>query len=273
MGGTPSPSNNTSTGPMFFPGCTPVTGPRSLPAGVPGGGYPSPRWGTPSQPGQEGVLPWPGMRYPMSGQDGVPTLRDRLCLDMLCRGRYASCGFQHDCLVLCFVAPPHERTDLSGHYGVCAYGCLLACSWPPAPRQKKTKWDTACLAWYIFISSLLFICSSHFHLCSSHISSLPLTFHLFISLFISFSHLSSLFNCSELNINLHIHLPSWTSLQTKAYQGSGHQWIKGRCFHCLRAVVPLLPPAYVIRREVVCPRGWGGGLPPLVLLVLSGGGV
>ena len=38
--GTPSPSHNTSTGPMTFPGGTPVTGSRS-----PTRGYPSPRWG------------------------------------------------------------------------------------------------------------------------------------------------------------------------------------------------------------------------------------
>ena len=47
-GGTPSPSHNTSTGPMSFLGSTPVTGPRSQTGGT---------W--------DRVPPWPG-------QDGIP---------------------------------------------------------------------------------------------------------------------------------------------------------------------------------------------------------
>ena len=46
-------------------GCTPVPD---------GGGYPSPGW-------EEGVPEYP------------PTPEDRLCLDWLCRRRYASCDF------------------------------------------------------------------------------------------------------------------------------------------------------------------------------------
>ena len=80
---TPSPSHNTSTGPMSFLGGTPVTGPRFLP-----GRYPSPRWGVPQSlvPGpflggtpvpdgvpQDGYTP-PGMWYPLarSGWVGTP---------------------------------------------------------------------------------------------------------------------------------------------------------------------------------------------------------
>ena len=51
------------------------------------------RWGCP--PARAGWgNPWPG-------QDGVPPPpRNRICLDKLCCGRYASCGFpQEDCLV------------------------------------------------------------------------------------------------------------------------------------------------------------------------------
>ena len=63
-GFTPSPSHNTSTSPMSFPGGTLVAGPRSLPGGYPVLGYPLARsecgtlsqdWGTsppPSPPGQ-----------------------------------------------------------------------------------------------------------------------------------------------------------------------------------------------------------------------------
>ena len=47
MGRTPSPSHNTSTGPMSCSGGTPVTDPRSLP-----GGTPVPDMGTPPPPSQ-----------------------------------------------------------------------------------------------------------------------------------------------------------------------------------------------------------------------------
>ena len=72
LGVTPSPSHNTSTGPISFLGLLdlhpiilqlvqcpfwgiPVTGPRSLP----GRGYPSPRWRM--------GYPCPGMEYPQQG--------------------------------------------------------------------------------------------------------------------------------------------------------------------------------------------------------------
>ena len=64
---TPSPSSNTSTGPMSFPLGTPVAGPRSLL----GGGYPSPStpgypparsgWGTASVHYWMGYLIYPPM--------------------------------------------------------------------------------------------------------------------------------------------------------------------------------------------------------------------
>ena len=57
--GTPSPSRNTSTGPMSFPGATPVAGPRSLP-----GGYPSHRWRVPQSQMRE---------VPKSTQSGTPS--------------------------------------------------------------------------------------------------------------------------------------------------------------------------------------------------------
>ena len=67
--GTPSPSHNTSTGPMSFLWGTPVIGPRSLPRGypsdwsrVPSWGVPSPRWGYPRT-----GYPQPGMGYPPPG--------------------------------------------------------------------------------------------------------------------------------------------------------------------------------------------------------------
>ena len=76
---TPSPSHNTSTDPMSFLGYP------SNWLHVPSQGqYPSPRWGYPSP------------------RQGVPQswLGDRLCLDRLCRGRYAPCSFpQGDFLV------------------------------------------------------------------------------------------------------------------------------------------------------------------------------
>ena len=81
-------------------------------------GYPQPElryppgqdWGT-FWPGQDGVPTWPGQDgvppartgvfSPQPGQDGVPypqartglPPQDRLCLDRLCCGQYASCGF------------------------------------------------------------------------------------------------------------------------------------------------------------------------------------
>ena len=66
QGGTPSPSHNTSTGPMSFPGDTPVTGPRSLPGGTPG-------WVPPSQV-RMGYPPLArsGCGTPQPGKDGVP---------------------------------------------------------------------------------------------------------------------------------------------------------------------------------------------------------
>ena len=97
------------------PGGVPWDGVPPLPSQVrlgyfPGqvrmGGWGSLGWVTP-QPGQVGVSP-------QSGQDGVPPPpaemghthpppppQDRLYLDRLCRGRYASCGCpQEDFLVL-----------------------------------------------------------------------------------------------------------------------------------------------------------------------------
>ena len=85
--GAPSPSYDTSTGPMSFKGGTPVTGPSSLPRGypTPGGGYPS--WVPPSRdgvpPGQVRMAvsgmeyPSPGMGYPLARSvwgtwDGYP---------------------------------------------------------------------------------------------------------------------------------------------------------------------------------------------------------
>ena len=63
-GGGLSPSHNTSTGPVSFPGGTPVTGPRSLLGctSVPGGGTPGRviPWDTPlARTGW--VNPWPGL--------------------------------------------------------------------------------------------------------------------------------------------------------------------------------------------------------------------
>ena len=115
-GGTPSPSHNTSTGPMSFLGRYPSDWSQILPGGtqVPVGGeipwprqgYFSPRWGggglsqsqaggtpvqgrggvTPTewypQPGQDGVPPpartgW-GNPHPQPGQDRVPPSQDRM---------------------------------------------------------------------------------------------------------------------------------------------------------------------------------------------------
>ena len=97
-GGTAFPSHNTSTGPMYS---------ISISwyfhwSHVLSGGYPSDwlphdgvhpgqvRWGTPTA--GKGYLPQPGIGY---------SSPDRLCLDRLCRGWYASCGFpQEDFLVM-----------------------------------------------------------------------------------------------------------------------------------------------------------------------------
>ena len=64
---TPSPSHNTSTGPISFLGSTPVTGLRSLRGGgtpMPGRGS-TPYWGTPHPPRkeQQSVLLLSGGRY------------------------------------------------------------------------------------------------------------------------------------------------------------------------------------------------------------------
>ena len=96
-GGTPSPSHNTSTDPMSFPGGTPVTGPQSQAEGVPQSWLGVSHDGYPPWSGQGGVPPrsgWctplPGVGYPLassgwgtplgqdlgtpqSGQDGVLT--------------------------------------------------------------------------------------------------------------------------------------------------------------------------------------------------------
>ena len=68
QGGTPSPSYNTSTGPMSFLGRTPVTGPWSFQRGctpVPGRGCPRPRLG----------YAWAGQDEVPPSQDGVPLAR------------------------------------------------------------------------------------------------------------------------------------------------------------------------------------------------------
>ena len=73
---TPSPFHGTSTGPMFFLGCTPVTGPRSLLGGTPvpdRGGRSGRRY---SQAGM-GVPPrsewgYPNMGYPQPGMGCPP---------------------------------------------------------------------------------------------------------------------------------------------------------------------------------------------------------
>ena len=66
VGGTPSPSHNTSTGPMFFPGCTRYpshntsTGPMSF-------------WGG-------GGTPRSGMGYPLARTTGVLAMQQAVCL-------------------------------------------------------------------------------------------------------------------------------------------------------------------------------------------------
>ena len=69
MGGTPSPSHNTSTGPMSFPGGTPVPGE-----------------GVPQYQDELPPLPQPGQ----SGQDGVPSRKEQQIERLLHGGRYAS---------------------------------------------------------------------------------------------------------------------------------------------------------------------------------------
>ena len=68
---------------------TPVTGPRRSEYLSPRWGrYPSPRQGRFPHSGQDGVPAQPGLGYPFP--------RDRLRLDRLCRGRYASFGFPQE---------------------------------------------------------------------------------------------------------------------------------------------------------------------------------
>ena len=95
-----------------------MTGPRSLPRGYPGsrwggGGYP--RIWYPPRPGQDGVpgqdrvpiLARSGWETPLARSGCGTTLarmghhppRNRLPLDRLCRGRYASSSFPQDFLV------------------------------------------------------------------------------------------------------------------------------------------------------------------------------
>ena len=58
-GGTPSPSHNTSTGPMSFPGVPHWLVPGPFRGGMPGWGTPQPGMGYP--PGQEWGTPLPGI--------------------------------------------------------------------------------------------------------------------------------------------------------------------------------------------------------------------
>ena len=69
MGGTPSPSHNTSTGLMSFLGGTPVPD-RGYPSARLGG---TPSWGIP-WPGQVSDRVYPKMGYPLA-RDGVPPAR------------------------------------------------------------------------------------------------------------------------------------------------------------------------------------------------------
>ena len=83
-GVTPSPSHNTSTGPMSFIGGTPVTGSRSLLGGTPWPGQDGVP--PPTQPGQDGVPP------PSQDRMGYPPPRDRTSKEYLLHGgQYASC--------------------------------------------------------------------------------------------------------------------------------------------------------------------------------------
>ena len=87
--------------PCPFWGGTPSDYSQVPPQGVPQ----SQVGGTPILAG--GTLSQVRMRYPLArtgwgtpSQTGWGTPRDRLCLDILCRGLYTSCGFpQEDCLV------------------------------------------------------------------------------------------------------------------------------------------------------------------------------
>ena len=141
-GVTPSPSHNTSTSPMSFPGVTPVTGPSSLGGGggtpVPGGrgGYFSPRWGaTPVPGGMEYSSPRWGGGLPQSPVgDGSSQNRmghpapspDRLCLDRLRCERYAFCSFpQEDCHIeiwYCFLL---NSFFLWSSLALCVRGTIL----------------------------------------------------------------------------------------------------------------------------------------------------
>ena len=78
-GKTPFPPHSTSTDPMSWS-----------------------RWGTTPSQVRMGPPARSGWGTPWPGQDGVlPVPRDSVCLDRLCRWRYASCGFpQEDCLVV-----------------------------------------------------------------------------------------------------------------------------------------------------------------------------
>ena len=90
-GFTPSPSHNTSPGPMSFSGGTPVTGPRFLYGGVPHsqmGGTPSQRWGTPP-PGQAGGTP-PSLDRTA---DGVLATQWAVCLLRSRRRTVVACNF------------------------------------------------------------------------------------------------------------------------------------------------------------------------------------
>ena len=121
-GGTPTPKYFQPLVSCPFQRCTPVPGPMSIPGEYPdpGRGYPSPRWGgysTPRGIPQDRDSPWSGslsqdlgtplpltnkgLGYLSPSQDySTPTPWDRLCLDRLCCGQYASCRFpQEDCLV------------------------------------------------------------------------------------------------------------------------------------------------------------------------------
>ena len=121
---TPSPSHNTSTGPMFFLRGTPWLVPGSF-----SGEYPSNRWGYLSNrqgvPQSHGGTPVPGGATYVLGYTpdrtgwcspppartvwgtsparigwGNPPPQNRLCLNRLRHGWYASCSFpQEACLV------------------------------------------------------------------------------------------------------------------------------------------------------------------------------
>ena len=110
LSGTPSHGCGTSLHPRSGWGY-PLPGMGS-PLARSGWGYPQPRMGYP--PGQvrmggnhDGGTPWPWMSTPSPSHGwDTPSPQDRLCLDRLCRGQYASCGFpQENFLVTCFKIP------------------------------------------------------------------------------------------------------------------------------------------------------------------------